>query len=87
MKHAINHKRIAEGVLADADKRAKATANPSPNPLAGTVYTAPDVPERCPTCMQKVRTECGRIECGRRERLTADEPVGLVAGRVVPRFF
>lgn len=57
------------------------------NPLAGTVYTATPKPDRCPQCGKGGKNECGRVECARRERLTADVPEGLVEGRVKPRFF
>jgi hypothetical protein len=57
---------------------------PIPQPRASD---APVPPEACPICTKQSGTECGRLDCGKREHLTAGIPDRLSQeGRVLPVF-
>ena len=48
----------------------------------------PAHPEACPVCTKQSGNECGRLDCGKREHLTARQPDNLdQSGRVRPVYF
>lgn len=69
--HPIDLARVSEGMLERAPERPSLTG---PSPLAGTVYTAPELPERCAVCQRQPEkvinavSECSHVDCPHRGR-------------------
>lgn len=72
-----NPDRIIEAAKVDARRNAHV---PQASPIAGTVFTAPDLPKTCDVCQRNPQrmnsevAECSHVDCPHRGKAWSDRP-------------